>query len=399
MIKRYIKRKYYTDKIEPYINKDVIKVFVGQRRVGKSYLLYQIMDIISKEKKTNIIYINKELHEFDNIKNYKDLLKYIGSKSKKNKKYIFIDEIQEIEQFEKALRDLNTRRGYDIYCTGSNAKLLSGELATFLSGRYIEIPIYSLSYLEFLLFHKLKNNEDSFKKYIKYGGLPYLINLKLEDDIVYEYLKNIYNTILFKDIVERYKIRDIRFLENLILYLSDNIGSLVTANKISDFLKSQKVDISPNKVLDYLKYLEYAFFIFKVSRFDIKGKKIFEINEKYYFEDLGLRNIIMGYNQLDINKILENIVFLHLKVSGYKVNVGKLNDKEIDFVCEKNNKKLYIQVAYLIPNKKTMEREFGNLLTINDNYPKYVLSMDKMIEGEYKGIKYMTILEFISKIR
>lgn len=399
MIKRYIKRKNYLRKIAPYIDKDVIKVIVGQRRVGKSYLLYQIMDLIKDiHKNCNIIYINKELHQFDHIRTYKDLLHFIREKSKKRSKlYLFIDEIQEINHFEKALRDLHARGTYDIYCTGSNAKMLSGELATILGGRCMQIEIYSLSYREFLNFHKLENNQDSLLQYIKYGGLPYLINLELRDDIVYDYLKNIYSTILFKDVVSRHGIRNISFLENLVEYLADNTGGLVSAKRISDFLKSQKVNISPNIVLDYLSYLVQAFFIFKVFRSEVQGKKIFEINEKYYFEDLGLRHAIIGYRQTDINKILENIVFLHLKTLGYHVTVGQLGKKEIDFVCQKEGKKLYVQAAYLITNKKIQEREFGNLSAIKDNYPKIVVSMDEMAEGEYQGIQHIKAIDFLSK--
>ncbi|MFH1838657.1 MAG: DUF4143 domain-containing protein [Candidatus Kuenenbacteria bacterium] len=224
-----------------------------------------------------------------------------------------------------------------------------------------------------------------------------MINLKLTDEIVYDYLKSIYNTILLKDVVERYKIRNVFFLENLISYLADNVGSLVSSKKISDFLKSQKINISPNIVLDYLLFLNNAFFVFKVSRTDIQGKKIFEINDKYYFEDLGLRHSIVGYKQMDINKILENLVFLHLQILGYKVFIGQLKNKEVDFVCEKQNKKIYIQVAYLITNENK-EREFGNLLAIQDNYPKIVISFDEMInESEYKGIKFINIKDFLIK--
>ncbi|MCG2695359.1 ATP-binding protein, partial [Candidatus Parcubacteria bacterium] len=336
--------------------------------------------------------------EFDEIKNYKDLIDFIKRNTQaRRKNYIFIDEVQDIKQFEKALRDLNARGKYDIYCTGSNANLLSGELATYLSGRYIEFKVFGLSYLEFLFFHKLSDNQESFLKYIKYGGLPYLIHLELEDSIVYDYLRNVYNTILFKDVVNRHKIRNAAFLERLVEYLADNTGSLVSAKKISDFLKSQKTDISPNIVLDYLSFMTQAFFVFKVPRSDIQGKKIFEINDKYYFEDLGLRHSIAGYKQPDINKILENLVFLHMQIIGYKVTVGQLGNKEVDFVCEKNNKRLYIQVAYKI-TEENYEREFGNLLAIPDNCPKIVVSMDEMIDkGEYKGIKQINIREFLTK--
>ena len=398
MIKKYIERKIYLDRINPFIDKDIIKVITGQRRVGKSYLLFQIMDVIKKKHpRANIIYINKELNKFDKIKNYQDLLDYIKKQSKASgKKYIFIDEIQDIDKFEKALRDLKASGKYDIYCTGSNAHLLSGELATFLSGRYLEIQVFSLSYLEFLTFHKLKNNQDSLLKYIKYGGLPYLMHLELDDLVAYDYLKSIYNTILYKDVVSRYKIRNPAFLENLVEYLADNTGSLVSAKKISDFLKSQKINISPNIVLDYLSFLTNAFFIFKSPRADIQGKKIFEINDKYYFEDLGLRHSVVGYKQVDINKILENLVFLHLRIMGYQVFVGQLGNKEIDFVCEKQGKKIYIQAAYHI-TEENKEREFGNLLAIKDNYPKFVISMDELIDLKgYKGIKHIHIRDFLS---
>ena len=397
MIKEYITRQHYLDKIKPYIGKDIIKVITGQRRVGKSYFLFQIMDVIvASDPKAQIIYINKELYEFDYINDYKLLLEHIKDKAKDEKKhYVFIDEIQDIDQFEKALRSLSAEGGYDIYCTGSNAGLLSGELATYLSGRYVEIKVFCLSYIEFLDFHKLQDTSGTFLKYIKYGGLPYLINLKLEDDVVYDYLKNIYNTILFKDVVKRHRIRNIAFLERLTLYLADNAGSLVSAKKISDFLKSQKTNISPNVVLNYLSHLESAFFILKVRRSDIAGKKIFEIGEKYYFEDLGLRHTIIGYRQDDIGRILENLVFLHLKRLGYEITVGRIGEKEIDFACEKNGERLYVQVAYMITDQRVHDREFGNLLKIKDNFTKIVVSMDEMTGGKFKGIKHVNIRDFL----
>jgi uncharacterized protein len=398
MIKTYIPRERYIEKIKPFIDKDIIKVFTGQRRVGKSYMLFHVMDLLLEKgiKEKNIIYINKELHEFEDIKTHKDLIEYINKiKLKNQKNYIFIDEVQEIDKFEKALESLLAEGGFDIYCTGSNANMLSGELATYLSGRYIEIKIFGLSYLEFLKFHRLEKNKDSFFKFIKYGGLPYLINLSLEDDVIYEYLINIYNAILFKDVVKRHGVRNIAFLEKLIEYVADNTGSIVSAKKISDFLKSQKINISPNVIIEYLNYLTNAFFLFKASRSEIGGKKIFKIDEKYFFEDLGLRHSVIGYKQTDISKILENIVFLHLKILGYKITVGKLYDKEIDFVCEKLGEKIYIQVVYLINNEKTIEREFGNLLKIKDNYRKIVVSMDEVIGNKYKGIEQINILDFL----
>ena len=400
MIKEYITRQLYLDRIEPYIGKDIIKVVTGQRRVGKSYLLFQIMDVITaSDPEAQIIYINKELYEFDFIDNYKTLLAYIKDKAKdKKNRYIFIDEIQDIDHFEKALRSLSAEGGYDIYCTGSNAGLLSGELATYLSGRYIEIKVFCLSYVEFMDFHNLEDNSEAFLKYIKYGGLPYLINLKLEDDIAYDYLKSVYNTILLKDVVKRHRIRNIAFLERLTMYLADNTGSLVSAKKISDFLKSQKTNISPNVVLNYLSHLESAFFIFKVLRSEIAGKKIFEIGEKYYFEDLGLRHTIIGYRQADIGRVLENLVFIHLKRSGYDITVGRVGVKEIDFACEKKGERLYVQVAYMITDQAVHDREFGNLLKIKDNFTKIVVSMDEMTGGKFKGIRHLNIRDFLISI-
>jgi predicted AAA+ superfamily ATPase len=397
MIKKYITRQHYLDRIQPYIGKDIIKVITGQRRVGKSYLLFQIMDMVTaSDPEAQIIYINKELYEFDFIDNHKALLAYIHSKAEERKnRYVFIDEIQDIDQFEKALRSLSAEGRYDIYCTGSNAGLLSGELATYLSGRYVEIKVFCLSYTEFLDFHKLQNNSGAFLKYVRYGGLPYLFNLKLEDDVVYDYLRNIYNTILFKDVVKRHGIRNIAFLERLTIYLADNTGSLVSAKKISDFLKSQKTNISPNVVLNYLSHLESAFFILKVRRSGIACKKIFEVGEKYYFEDLGLRHTIIGYRQADIGRILENLVFIHLKRSGYDVTVGRIRQKEIDFSCEKRGERLYVQVAYMITDQKVHDREFGNLLEIKDNFTKIVVSMDEMTGGPFKGIRHVNIRDFL----
>lgn len=397
----YIKRSLYMESIKPYIKKNIIKVLIGQRRVGKSYMILQLIDeILSVEEDANIITINKELDEFRNIRNDVDLNAYISGKTTEEKlNYIFIDEIQEIDGFERCLRSLQTSEKYDIYITGSNANLLSGELSTLLSGRYIEIGIYGLIYTEFLDFHKLENNTASLQKFLKYGGLPYLIHLPLEEKIIFDYLNNIYAAILYKDLVARYNIRNIHFLENLIWFLSDNIGSIVSARKISQFLKSQKVNISVPVVLNYLNQLEKVFFINKVKRSEIGGKRVFEIGEKYYFEDMGIRNAIIGYRPDHINKILENIVFLHLKACGYHVNVGVGDNREVDFIAKRNNSKIYVQVTFRLSNQSTIEREFGNLKTIKDNYPKMVVSMDELMENtNIEGIEHLHLKDFLSKI-
>lgn len=400
-MKKLIPREYYLRKVEPFIGKDLIKVIVGQRRVGKSYFLLQIMELIKRQdSESNIIYINKELYDFDEIKDYHDLVRYVKDREDGQKKNsVFIDEIQDIKRFEKALRSFQAEGKYDIYCTGSNANLLSSDLATYLSGRYIEMRIFSLSYPEFLKFHEIDNQRESLLKYIRYGGLPYLVNLPLEDNVVYDYLKNVYNTILLKDVVARYQIRNISFLQDLVKFLADNVGNLYSAKKISDYLKSQKINISTNVILNYLNHLAAAFFINKVPRTDIIGKKIFEFGEKVYFEDLGLRHTIIGYHQRDINKVLENLVFTHLMISGFDVTVGKLNGHEIDFVCIRGNEKIYIQVVYQITEEKTWDREFGNLLQIKDNYPKIVVSMDEMIGAQYEGISHIHLLNFLSEYR
>jgi len=398
---KYIPRNYYLDRIKPFINKNIIKVFSGQRRVGKSYLLYQLMDYIkASENNPDIIYINKELDEFSNIKNHSDLIALIKkSKQKKKIRYVFIDEIQDIEDFEKALRSLFAEGGYDIYCTGSNANLLSGELATYLSGRYIEIKVYGLSYSEFLTFHRIKDSSLSFTRYLQFGGLPYLIHLPADDYIVYDYLKNIYSTIILKDVVARFNVRNVNFLEKLVRFLCDNTGNILSAKKISDYLKSQKFNISTQVVLNYLSHLVTAFLVYRVSRSDLSGKKIFEIGEKYYFEDTGIRNSIIGYKVSDINKLLENVVYQHMCIAGYSVSVGKVGDKEIDFIGEKSGEKIYVQVCYVLSDEKVVKREFENLLAVSDNYPKYVVTMDNIGKtASYEGINHLMVKEFCRQL-
>ena len=389
-------REKYLKKVKPYIGKNLIKVLTGQRRVGKTTILKQIMDMVREEdKNAHTIYINKEQNDFKHIKSAEDLFQCVKSRLSESKNnYVFIDEIQEIEEFEIALRQLLVEGG-DLYCTGSNAKMLSGDLATHLSGRYIEFHINSLSYTEFLEIHKLNNNNDTLNKYIRYGGLPYLTHLQLEDEIVYGYLKSIYNTIILKDIVSRYSIRDIEFLERLVEYLSDNLGSYVSSKKISDFLKAQRVSLSVNTVMNYLKYLTNSFFINKVQRLDIIGKKRFEINDKYFFSDLGLKHSIIPYTGSQIGNVFENLVYNQLIFEDYKVYIGKHQDREIDFVAQKGTETKYIQVAYQLPDEKVRKREFGNLLKIEDNYEKIVVSADEFTE-DYKGIKHIHIRKFLA---
>lgn len=397
-IPEYYQRELYIGRIKPFINTQMIKVLTGQRRVGKSFLLFQLMDHIRLlYPSSDLIYINMELFEFDALKDYTDLISYVTQQRKhlNDKCFLFIDEVQEIASFEKALRHFFAEGTYDIYCTGSNANMLSGELATYLSGRYIEFKVYSLTYNEFLQFHKLEDSPDSFTKFYKFGGLPYLVNLPFDELLISNYLRSIYDTIILKDVVNRYNIRNVRQLQDLTVYLADTIGNLFSANKISEYLKSQRVDLPPKTILEYLNYLNNAYFVKRLRPFDIQGKRQFQIGEKYYFEDLGIRHAIRPFKANDIAQVLENVVCHHLLVHGYNLSIGRDGDKEIDFVGEKNGEKIYVQVAYSVMEPKTYEREFGNLFAIKDNYPKMIITMDEIEGNSNEGIKQIPIRKFL----
>ena len=396
----YIKRPLYIDRIKPHLGKPIIKVLTGQRRVGKSFIMLQLIDEIRLLfHDANIIYINVELLEYDFVRTYDSLCMFVKSKLVPEKQnFLLIDEVQEISSFELCLRSLLAESNCDIICTGSNAQMLSGELATKLSGRFIQFPIYSLSFLEFLEFHKLENTNESLNLYLKYGGMPYLVHTGITQEVAFEYLKNVNSTILLKDVVARESIRNVSFLENLVAFLADNTGSLLSALNISKYLKSQQQNIPTQTVLNYLRALTNSFYVYKVQRADVEGLKIFEVGEKYFFEDLGLRNAIRSFDfRRDVNKLLENVVYMHLLRTGYRVFVGKSGDQEIDFMAEKDGERKYIQVAYLLFDQKTIEREFGNLMLIQDNYPKYVITMDETPTGaSVKGILQMHLREFLS---
>ena len=358
----------------------------------------KVLLIRKRDPEAIIITINKEDYRFDSIKTYTDLMEYLkGRRSGKGHHYLFIDEVQDISGFEVALRSLLTIDGWDIYITGSNATLLSGDLATYLSGRYIQIPVHALSYNEFIQFHHLPESADTFLKYVRWGGMPHLIHLPKEDPVIFEYLKNIHNTIVLRDIVERFSVRNVRFLQDLIHYMADITGSVLSAKRISDYLKSQRINMSPKLVLEYLAYLESVYLIDRVKRSEIEGKKIFEIGEKFYFEDIGMRHAIVPFQQKDIGKVLENLVYHQLVVNSHQVFVGKHGDKEIDFVAIKEGIKTYVQVAYLIADEKTHEREFENLLSIPDNCKKLVVSMDETAAGNYKGIEHISVRKFLTE--
>ena len=395
----YIKRPAYMDKIRPFIGKPIIKVLTGQRRVGKSYILLQLMDEIRlMHPDANIIYINIEYNEYEPLRTHAALYQYVSERLMENvPNFLLVDEIQEVQSFELCLRSLMAESKCDIICTGSNAQMLSGELATTLSGRYIQFQVYSLSYEEFLMFHQLNDSNESLISYLRLGGMPYLIHIGLETDIVMEYLRNVNSTILLKDVVARENIRNVSFLENLTAYLADNTGNLLSAFNISKYLKSQHQQIPTQTILNYLRALTQAYYVHKVQRADIRGLKIFEIGEKYYFEDTGLRNVLRRFDfRNDVQKVMENVVYLHLIRNGYRVFVGTNGNREIDFMAEKDDERLYVQVAYMLADEQTLQREFGNLMAIDDHYPKYVVTMDEITAGTaYKGIRQIHLRDFL----
>ena len=392
-------RQNYIDQIEKWLGKDLIIVLVGQRRVGKSYTLRMIRELKEKEEGNNIIYIDKEKEQFDFIKTYQDLNEYIKAHFVKGKmNYIMVDEIQDIEGFERSVRSFTTEPDAEVIITGSNAKMLSGDLSTLIGGRYKEIYIQSLSYREFLQFHELKDSDDSLAKYIQFGGLPGLVKIGLDEEDTIEYQKDILNTVLLKDVILRNKIRNVVFLENLTLFLADNIGKIISANSVAKYMKSQGVSITTATIIEYMNHLAEAYILHKVNRYDIHGKHLFNSNDKLYFEDHGVRNALVGGSrENDIEKIIENIVYQQLVRLGYEVTVGQLNAGEIDFVCVKRGSgRIYIQVSYIIANEETRAREFGNLASINDNYPKYVISMTPLVtRQDYAGITHLSLRSFL----
>lgn len=401
-----IERKTYIEQIKPFINTDLIKVLTGIRRSGKSILLKLLVEEIKKMgiNSEQIISLN-----FEDIKNKRlctaeSLNDFILSEAKKGEKnYLFLDEIQEVENWEKVINSLRIQEEYnfDIFITGSNAKLLSGELATYLAGRYVEFKIFPFSFSEFYvaLEEQQENNkitkDEAFKQYIKFGGMPFLYNLKFNYPASMQYLADIYSSIILKDITQRNKIRDIDLLERIIKYILANIGNTFSANSLVKFFKSENRKVAIDTILNYIKFCEEAMLIYRVERYDLLGKKILTINEKYYIADHGIREAILESNERDINQVFENIIHLELLRRGYKVKIGKINELEIDFICEKNsNEKIYIQVAYLLASEETLKREFTPLEKIGDNFPKYIISYDQF-DFSKNGINHINIVDFL----
>lgn len=383
------------------MDKPVIKVITGMRRVGKSFFLHMLIEELENRGigKQSILLIDKESLDFDFIKNYEDLHHFVQDhfKDVTGRRYLLIDEAQEIGSWEKTISSLQKSGEYDIYVTGSNAHLLSSEIATLISGRYIECQIYALGFDEFLSFRKNSrgNDEEEFNNFLRFGGFPALHHFDFDEETVYQYISSVYNTILLKDIVKRNKIRNVQLLENITRFVFDNIGNIFSAKKVSDYLKSQKMRIGVETVQNYLSYLCDTYALHKVNRYDVKGKRLLKVHEKYYLGDIGLRHALLGFREADISGILENIVYLELLRRGYRVYIGKFGGREIDFVAEREGEKIYIQVAYLLSSPEVIEREFAVLMDVRDNYPKYVLSLDTHFGSDMEGVKRINIRDFL----
>lgn len=400
---KMILRTIYIEQVVGFINKPQIKILTGIRRSGKS----TVLRLLEKEllqrgvSKQQIIHINFESFVYADILKARELYGYIKTQIKGSlKHYLLLDEIQEVEQWEKVVNSFLVDFDVDIYLTGSNSHLLSSELATYLAGRYVEIPIYTLSYKEFLdfrtyYFSKEQNTVNLFLQYLRKGGFPVIHTSDYTEESAYKVVYDIYSSAILRDTVQRYKIRDVKLLERVIKYAFDNIGNTFSGKNVADYFKSQQRKIDINTVYNYLYALEGAFILYRVPRFDIKGKEILKTQEKFYVSDISIIYATMGNRDRMIGGILENIVFLELKRRGYNVYIGKLDNTEIDFVAEKQGKKIYIQVAYKLENEQTIEREFNNLLAIEDQYPKYVVTMDEFWRDTIEGVKHLYITDFL----
>lgn len=397
-----IKREIYMKRIRPFIGTDLIKVITGIRRCGKSVMLELIKQelIESGTNPAQFISINFEDMNYAHLQTAKALHKEITKKASdiNGKVYLFFDEIQEVKDWEKCINSFRVSLDCDIYITGSNAKLLSGELATYLGGRYVEFVIYPFSFAEFIELYKTVTPDESiqkcFQKYLLVGGMPYLANIRYADEPSKQYLHDLFSSVQLKDILKRNKIRDVDLLERIIAYVMANVGNTFSAASLARFLKSEQRTVAPETLLNYIKYCRNAYLFYQVKREDLQGKQILASNEKYYIADHGIREAVFGGNMKQINLTLENIVYLELLRRGYVVTVGRIGDKEIDFVCHKRDEKLYVQVTYLLASDETIQREFGVYDNIRDNFPKYVVSLDEF-DMSRNGIKHRNIRDFL----
>jgi predicted AAA+ superfamily ATPase len=397
-------RPNYIDRFSRYLNNRLVKVIMGQRRAGKSYLMRMIIKHLIEQEgvpRENIIYINKDIAELDFIDNSKQLVQIINeyrdNLKPAGKVFILLDEVQEIKDWEKAVNSFSQdyKFNYELFITGSNANLLSTELSTYLSGRYISFDVFPFSYEEYIGFKNMKKNKDSFLHYLKNGGIPESCNLE-DPEIKKNYLLNLKDSILLRDIVRRCNVRDVYLLEKLLNFIIDSIGSFFSINSVVNYLKSSGYKANPETVGNYVGYLEQAYLIHEADRFDVKGKRILSGEKKYYLNDLGFKYYLSSSFDFGVGKYLENAVFLDLKRKGYTVYTGKLRDKEIDFIAEKDDIKKYIQVCYLLADESVVEREFGNLEQVADHYEKMVISLDDVNLGNRRGIKHINAWEFIT---
>lgn len=397
-----IKRELYMSRIRPFIGTDLVKVMTGIRRCGKSVMLGLIKEELKESgvPETQFVAFNFEDMRNANLCTAQALHCEVVNRASEisGKVYLFFDEIQEVTDWEKCINSLRVEMDCDIYITGSNARLLSGELATVLGGRYVEFTIYPFSYAEFMELYKdiFPNVTDSvvFQKYLTLGGMPYLANLHFVEEPSRQYLTDVYNSVVLNDVVKRNKIRDIDLLTRIVTYVIGNIGTTFAATSITKFLKNERRTVATDTVLNYIQYCVNAYLFYQVKRQDIQGKQILSTNEKYYMADHGLREAVFGGNMRDINLVLENIVYMELLRRGYSITVGKIGAKEIDFICQKQEQKIYVQVTYLLASEETIQREFGIYESVRDNFPKYVVSMDEF-DFSRNGIKHKNIREFL----
>ena len=398
-----VKREMYMSRIRPFIGKELIKVLTGIRRAGKSVMLELIKEelLASGVSESRFISINFEDMRYVHLLNAAALHEEILKQTERmeGKAYLFFDEIQEVADWEKCVNSFRAALDCDIYITGSNAKLLSGELATCLGGRYVEFVIYPFSFSEFLELYKTVDDSASvqqcFQKFLLSGGMPYLANLRYEEETCRQYLVDLFNSVQLKDVVKRNKVRDVDLLERIIAYVMANVGTIFSASSLAKFLKSEHRVVATDTILNYIKYCCDAYLLYQVKRQDLQGKQVLASNEKYYVADHGIREAVYGGNMRDINLILENIVYMELLRRGYTVNVGRMGEKEIDFVCSRRGEKLYVQVAYLLADESTVRREFGVYDMVKDNFPKYVVTMDEL-DRSRNGIKHRNIRDFLT---
>lgn len=398
-----VKRDAYIEKLKTFIGKPIIKIITGIRRSGKSTVLKLLTEEVIKTgvKTSEIIYFNFESFANSHLTSSKSLYEEVKNKITTSKKYyLLFDEIQEVHQWEKAVNSFLVDFDVDIYITGSNSHLLSSELSTFLAGRYVEIPIYTLSFFEFLDFKRsyseiMGNKLSLFVEYLRKGGFPVIHTLDYDEETAYKVVSDIYDSVILRDTVQRHKIRDIELLNRVIQYTFDNLGNTFSGKNVADYFKSQQRKIDINTVYNYLSALESAFILYRVSRYDLKGKEILKTQEKFFLADISLLYATMGYRDRMISGVLENLIFLELKRRAFKVFIGKFDNREIDFVAERKNQKIYIQVAYKLESQQTIDREFSALIALSDHFPKYVVTMDDFFTDTIEGVKHMHISDFL----